>query len=94
MPNELIAGFVVISLDGGVLDRPVHSLDLSIIRYVILGFAVCLFPRGSGRYGEPIWTRAPEARWCGRPLIDGPRARARYMAARRDFPGCAAGADQ
>lgn len=30
MPNELIVGFVVISLDGGVLDCPVHPLDLSI----------------------------------------------------------------
>ena len=30
MPNELIVRFVVISLDGRVLDRPVHPLDLSI----------------------------------------------------------------
>jgi len=28
-------GFVVISLDGRVLDRPVHPLDLSVIRYEI-----------------------------------------------------------
>jgi len=35
MPNELIVGFVVISLDGRVLDRPVHPLDLSVIRYEI-----------------------------------------------------------
>ena len=30
MPNELIVEFVVISLDGRVLDRPIHPLDLSI----------------------------------------------------------------
>ena len=30
MPNELVVGFVVISLDGRVLDCPVHPLDLSI----------------------------------------------------------------
>jgi hypothetical protein len=30
MPNELIVGCVVISLDGRVLDRPIHPLDLSI----------------------------------------------------------------
>ena len=30
MPNELIVRFVVISLDGRILDCPVHPLDLSI----------------------------------------------------------------
>jgi hypothetical protein len=35
MPNELIVGFVVISLYGRVLDRPIHPLDLSIIGYEI-----------------------------------------------------------
>src|SRR6516225_11663605 len=30
MPNELIVGFAVISLDGRVLDCPVHPLDPSI----------------------------------------------------------------
>ena len=30
MPNELIVGFVMISLDGCVLDCPVHPLDLAV----------------------------------------------------------------
>ena len=97
MPNELIVRLVVISLDGRVLDRPIQPLNLSIIRYVIRRrLAVRLFPRGRRRYGEPILdTGRREHEGAGRPSIDcGPRARARYMAAPCDFPGCAVSADQ
>ena len=97
MPNELKVRFVVISLDGRVLDRPVHPLDLPIIRYVIRQrLAVRLFPKGRRRYGEPILdTGRREHEGAGRPSIDsGLRARARYMAAPCDFPGCAVSADQ
>jgi hypothetical protein len=57
---------------------------------------VRLFPEGKRRYGEPIWdTGRREHEGAGRPPINiGPRARARYMAAPCDFPGCAASADQ
>ena len=34
MPNELIVGCIVVSLEGRVLDRPVHPLELPLIRYV------------------------------------------------------------
>ena len=58
MPNEVIVGFVVISLDGRVLDRPVHPLDLSVIRYEIRRrFAVRLFPKGEGDMVSPSGTR-------------------------------------
>jgi hypothetical protein len=97
MANELAVGIVVIPLDGPVLDRPVHPLDLPIIRYVIRRrLAVCLFPKGRRRYGEPILDKGRrEHEGAGRPSIDsGLRARARYMAAPCDFPGCAVSADQ
>src|SRR5215472_14594192 len=47
-------------------------------------------------YGEPIWvTGRREHKGAGRPPTDpGLRARARYMAAPCDLPGCAASADQ
>ena len=88
---------VVEDLDCGVLDRAVHSLGLAVIRYEIRRrLAVRLFPEGDQRYGEPIRdTVRREHEGAGRPSIDsGPRARARYMAAPCDFPGCAASADQ
>ena len=68
-----------------------------VIRYVIRRrLAVRLFPRGRRRYGEPILdTGRREHEGAGRPSIDsGLRARARYMAAPCDFPGCAVSADQ
>ena len=97
MPAELIMAVVEVAFDGGVLNRPVHSLDDAIIRYVIRRrLAVLLFPKGRRRYGEPIQdTGRREHVGAGRPSIDsGPRARARYMAAPCDFPGCAVSADQ
>ena len=88
--------FVVEASDGGFLDGAVHPFDLSVIRYVICGAfrpAVHLLER---LYGEPIRDAGRrEHEGAGRPSIDsGLRARARYMAAPRDFPGCAASADQ
>ena len=77
--------------------RHVEALDDAIIRYVIRRrLAVRLFPERGRRYGEPIRdTGRREHEGAGRPPIDsGPRARARYMAAPCDFPGCAASADQ
>jgi hypothetical protein len=58
--------------------------------------AVRLFPKGRWRYGEPILdTGRREHEGAGRPSTDsGLRARARYMAAPCDFPGCAVSADQ
>ena len=50
MPNELIVRFVVISLDGRVLDCPVHPLDLSIgPRMIGLGQSMFdpMFPTGA-----------------------------------------------
>ena len=77
--------------------RLVEALDDAIIRYVIRRrLAVRLFPKGRRRYGEPILdTGRREHEGAGRPSIDsGLRARARYMAAPCDFPGCAVSADQ
>ena len=77
--------------------RLVEPLDDAIIRYVIRRrLAVRLFPKGRRRYGEPILdTGRREHEGAGRPSIDsGLRARARYMAAPCDFPGCAVSADQ
>ena len=57
---------------------------------------VRLFPEGNRRYGEQIRDAGRrEHEGAGRPSIDsGLRARARYIAAPCDFPGCAASADQ
>ena len=77
--------------------RLVEPLDDALIRYVIRRrLAVRLFPKGRRRYGEPILdTGRREHEGAGRPSIDsGLRARARYMAAPCDFPGCAVSADQ
>src|ERR1700684_4221745 len=74
-----------------------EALGLSVIRYVIRRrLAVRLFPRGRRRYGEPILdTGRREHEGAARPSVDsGLRARARYMAAPCDFPGCAVSADQ
>jgi len=74
-----------------------EAFDLTIIRYVIRRRLVArLFPKGRRRYGEPIRdTGRREHEGAGRPPIDsGLRARARYMAAPCDFPGCAVSADQ
>src|SRR6516162_3773512 len=51
---------------------------------------------GEEGYGEPIWdTGRREHKDAGRPPTNpGLRARARYMAAPCDLPGCAASADQ
>jgi hypothetical protein len=58
MPNELIVGFVVISLDGRVLDCPVHPLDLSIIRYEIIFASLSgCFRKGTGNMVSPSGTR-------------------------------------
>src|SRR6516165_8520686 len=97
MGPQLVVGFVEVAFDGRILDGAVHPLDLPVIRYEICRRLIPrLFPGGSGRYGEPIWdTGRREHEGAGRPPIDpGPRARARYMAAPCDFPGCAASADQ
>ena len=95
MRSQLVVGFVEVSFDGGVLDGAVHSFDLPVIRYEI-PLCARLFPKGRRRYGEPIRdTGRREHEGAGRPPIDsGLRARARYMAARCDFPGCAVSADQ
>ena len=97
MGSQLVMSFVEVAFDFGVLDRAVHSLGLAVIRYVIRRrLAVRLFPKGRRRYGEPILdTGRREHEGAGRPSIDsGLRARARYMAAPCDFPGCAVSADQ
>ena len=94
---QLVVVLVVAPFDSRLLDCLVHSLDLAAIRYVILRrLAVRLFPKGRRRYGEPIQdTGRREHEGAGRPSIDsGLRARARYMAAPCDFPGCAVSADQ
>jgi hypothetical protein len=95
MSAQLIVGFVEVAFDGRVLDRAVHPLDLTVIRYEIRR-RLCLFPEGNWRYGEPIRdTGRREHEGAGRPPIDsGLRARARYMATPCDFPGCAVSADQ
>jgi hypothetical protein len=80
-----------------VEDGLVEALDDAVIRYEIRRrLAVRLFPEGKRQYGEPIRdTGRREHEGAGRPPIDsGPRARARYMAAPCDFPGCAVSADQ
>ena len=95
--SQLVVCLVEVAFDGRILDSAVHSFDLPIIRYVIRRrLAVRLFPKGRRRYGEPIRdTGRREHEGAGRPLIDiGLRARARYMAAPCDFPGCAVSADQ
>jgi hypothetical protein len=77
--------------------RLVKPLDDAIIRYEMRRrLAVRLFPKGRRRYGESIRdTGRREHEGAGRPSIDsGPRARAHYMAAPCDFPGCAVSADQ
>ena len=97
VPDKLAVRLVVIPFHGRVLDRPVHPLNDAVIRYVIRRrLVVRLFPKGRRRYGEPIRdTGRREHEGAGRPPIDsGLRARARYMAAPCDFPGCAASADQ
>src|SRR3984957_1942560 len=97
MSSQLIVGLIEVAFDGRVLDGSVHPFDLAVIRYEIRRrLAVRLFPKGRRRYGEPIRdTGRREHEGAGRPPIDsGPRARARYMAAPCDFPGCAASADQ
>jgi hypothetical protein len=73
-----------------------EALGFAIIRYESpRRHVVRLFLKETA-YGEPIWdTGRREHEGAGRPSIDrGPRARARYMAAPCDFPGCAASADQ
>ena len=95
--SQLVVRVVEVAFDGCVLDGPVHPFDLTVIRYEIRGrLAVRLFPGGKRQYGEPIRdTGRREHEGAGRPPIDsGPRARARYMAAPCDFPGCAVSADQ
>src|SRR6516164_5273388 len=70
------------------------ALTDSIIRHDDLGAAgVSRFLEEAG-YGEPIWdTGRREHQGAGRPPTDpGLRARARYMAAPCDWPGCAASA--
>jgi len=94
---QLVVVVVVIPFDGRLFDRSVHSLDLAVIRYEIRRrLCARLFPKGRRRYGEPIRdTGRREHEGAGRPSIDsGLRARARYMAAPCDFPGCAVSADQ
>ena len=79
------------------LGGPESYNHYAVIRYVIRRrLAVRLFPKGRWRYGEPILdTGRREHEGAGRPSTDsGLRARARYMAAPCDFPGCAVSADQ
>jgi hypothetical protein len=97
MGSPRLVWFVEVAFDGRFLDCAVHAFDLTIIRYVIRRRLVArLFPKGRRRYGEPIRdTGRREHEGAGRPPIDsGLRARARYMAAPCDFPGCAVSADQ
>src|SRR6516164_1968676 len=67
MVAKLIVAVVMIPADGRFFQRPVHALDLAVIRYVIFG--VCCVRRNLSkerRYGEPIRdTGAPGARRCG-----------------------------
>jgi hypothetical protein len=95
--SQLVVGFIEVAFDGRVLDGAVHSFDLPIIRYEIIGALLSgCSSKGRRRYGEPIRdTGRREHEGAGRPSIDpGLRARARYMAAPCDFPGCAVSADQ
>lgn len=93
---KLPVGLLVISPDGCLLQRPVHPFDLAVIRYVICGALSSCCSSFGRPYGEPIRDVGHrEHEGAGRPSIDrGLRARARYMAAPRDFPRCAASADQ
>ena len=74
----------------------VEALADAVIRYEIPRHRDVRLFLAETAYGEPIWdTGRREHEGAGRPPIDsGPRARARYMAAPCDFPGCAASADQ
>ena len=88
---------VVEALDGCLPDGALHSFDLPIIRHDGRGaFLVRPFLPGERPYGEPIRDAGHrEHEGAGRPPIDpGLRARARYMAAPCDWPGCAVSADQ
>ena len=73
-----------------------EALGDAIIRYEIPRRRDVRLFLAETAYGEPIWdTGRREHEGAGRPPIDsGPRARARYMAAPCDFPGCAVSADQ
>jgi hypothetical protein len=72
------------------------SLGHAVIRHDSCGAPRVRRFLGEAGYGEPIWdTGRREHKGAGRPPTDvGPRARARYMAAPCDLPGCAASADQ
>ena len=79
-----------------VQDRAMETLANAVIRHDDFGalmFGPFLREKG---YGEPIRdTGRREHESAGRPPTDpGLRARARYMAAPCDWPGCAASADQ
>jgi len=73
-----------------------EAFGLAVIRYVSRGAFRPGGLAGELPYGEPIWDAGHrEHEGAGRPPTDsGLRARARYMAAPCDFPGCAASADQ
>jgi hypothetical protein len=63
-PNEPTAGIVVIPIDGRVLDRPVHPLDLALIRYEIRRrLCARYFRKRDGVMVSP--SGAPGARRCG-----------------------------
>src|ERR1700733_13463891 len=85
---------------GDAIELIEHGLmepfDDAIIRYEIIGASLSGFSRkGTGDMVSPSETGRREHEGAGRPPIDsGLRARARYMAAPCDFPGCAVSADQ
>lgn len=77
MAAELIVPAVVVALDGGLLERPVHSLDLAVRpRVVGLGQAVLDAVLGAGEFEgmgaedlAAVHGLADE--WCGRGDVAG-----------------------
>jgi hypothetical protein len=80
-----------------VENGPDHRLGVAIIRYEIIGASLSgCFRKGTGDMVSPSGTRGAGSTKvrAGPPIDSGLRARARYMAAPCDFPGCAVSADQ
>ena len=58
MGFEIFQVVVMVSLDRGVLDSAVHSFDLPIIRYEIIGASLSgCFRKGTGDMVSPSGTR-------------------------------------
>jgi len=64
MLNRLAVRLVVIALDGRVLDRPVHPLDLSVSRRAAAGYAF------GKRRPPPLLPRSVDLGFLGPKLMD------------------------